>query len=244
MKNGTTERMEHEHASQRVGAHFRSRILGRYVAAKLRTDPMFPAAYELLCDSSEPIVDVGCGVGLLPFYLRERNVRLPITGIDCDAAKIDRANAIAAHYDDLEFIAQDVRQPLSAAGTILLFDLLHYLRPPEQAQLLEQLAHCVAPGGMLLIRDCPRDANARYWITYIVERFGQIVSWNLAGRLYYPSRESIRAAFANTQFCLTIEPLWGRTPFNSYLFLLRKQPAAEMKSLSEHDEPKVSRQLS
>ncbi|MGH8093656.1 MAG: class I SAM-dependent methyltransferase [Chthoniobacterales bacterium] len=227
MKNRTAERWGHEFACQRVRAHFPSRILGGYVSSKLRTDPMFPTAYSLLRDSSEPIIDLGCGIGLLPFYLRERNLRLPIVGLDCDEGKIERARAIAAGYDNLEFVAQDLRQPMAARGTILLFDVLHYLRPTEQTALLRQLVSCVAPGGMLLLRDCPRDGNLRYWVTYLVERFGQLVSWNLAGKLYYPSRESIGAAFAASQFCLTTKALCGGTPFNSHLFLFRHRPVKD-----------------
>jgi hypothetical protein len=80
---------------------------------------------------------------------------------------------------------------------------------------------------MLLLRDCPRDKNLRYWITYLAERLGQMALWNLAGKLYYPSRESIVAAFADRRFSLTIAPLWGGTPFNSHLFILRSRPAAK-----------------
>jgi SAM-dependent methyltransferase len=188
---------------------------------------MFPAAYELLRDTTEPIIDLGCGIGLLPFYLRERGVRLPILGIDCDAGKIARAREIGSNYADLQFVRQDARKPFARAGTILLFDLLHYLPPTEQSELLEQLANCVTPNGMLLVRDCPCDKNLRYWVTYLAERLGQIVSWNLAGKLNYPSRESIMAPFAGGRFSLTIAPLWGGTPFNSHLFLLRSRPATD-----------------
>ena len=57
-------------------------------------------------------------------------------------------------------------------GNIVLFDVLHYLEPPRQAELLPQLAARVAPGGMLLLRDCPRDGSARFWATYLGEIFG------------------------------------------------------------------------
>ena len=223
MKNGSIEATEHHCACRRVRARFRRSILRRYVSSKLRTDPMFPVAYELLRDASDPIIDLGCGVGLLAFYLRERGVRTPILGIDCDAGKIARAKEIGTNYKDIEFVRQDARQPLPGKGTILLFDLLHYLQPGEQADLLEHLADCVTPNGMLLLRDCPVDKNLRYWFTYLAERLGQMVSWNLAGKLHYPSRESIVTAFADGQFSLTIAPLWGGTPFNSHLFLFRSR---------------------
>jgi len=83
---------------------------------------MFPVAYELLRDASDPIIDLGCGVGLLAFYLRERGVRTPILGIDCDAGKIARAKEIGTNYKDIEFVRQDARQPLPGKGTILLIE--------------------------------------------------------------------------------------------------------------------------
>ena len=64
-------------------------------------------------------------------------------------------------------------------GNIVLFDVLHYLAPNEQARLLQRLIPCVAPGGLLVIRDCPRDGNARFWVTYLAERFAQATTWNI-----------------------------------------------------------------
>ena len=52
---------------------FCATLAAHYAGRKLRRDPIFPAAYELLRESNEPLLDVGCGVGLLAFYLRERN---------------------------------------------------------------------------------------------------------------------------------------------------------------------------
>ena len=61
--------------------------------SKLRRDPVYPAAYELFRGSDEPILDIGCGLGLLAFYLRERGCRQPILGLDVDARKIRQGSA-------------------------------------------------------------------------------------------------------------------------------------------------------
>src|SRR3954447_9655887 len=100
----------HEQACARVAALFRSAWLRHYVASKLRSDPVFPLAYESLRDAHGPILDVGCGVGLLAFYLRERGANHLIAGIDIDERKVRRARAACAEgsYSNLEFIAHDV----------------------------------------------------------------------------------------------------------------------------------------
>lgn len=223
-KNGVTA-PTHEEACARVAAHFGERWLRIYAGRKLRTDPIFSTAFELFADSNQPLVDVGCGVGLLAFYMRERNFLGPITGLDRDARKMARARAVAAGggYHGLQFVEQDVCAPIAQSGNIVLFDSLHYLPPAEQAHLLERLAARVAPGGTLIIRDCLRDGNARFWLTRLAERFAQMTTWNINTPLHFPSRAEIFAAFDETQFSHSVTPLWGRTPFNNHLFIFRRR---------------------
>jgi 2-polyprenyl-3-methyl-5-hydroxy-6-metoxy-1,4-benzoquinol methylase len=226
MRNGSSA-SGHEDACARVAERFGERWLRMYVRRKLRSDPIFPAAFELLRESRQSLVDVGCGVGLLAFYLRERNFLPPISGLDSDGRKIERANAVAAGvYRDLDFIEQDVCESVPPTGNVVLFDLLHYLRPNDQARLLNRLACRVAPGGILVIRDCPRAGNARFWLTHLAERFAQITTWNMKAALHFPTREEIFAAFPKDQFSCTVAPLWGRTPFNNHLFVFRRHAAA------------------
>ena len=223
MKNPSAAAAEHELACARVAARFGERWLRIYARKKLHSDPIFPAAFELLRGSAEPLIDLGCGVGLLAFYLRERNFPAPIIGIDSDGRKIERAHAVARGvYRDVEFLERNVRDPISHSGNIVLFDLLHYLEPNEQTRLLERLAQRVARSGMLVIRDCPRDGNLRFWLTHFGERFAQITTWNPKAPLHYPTREKICAPFSPNEFVAQIQPLWGRTPLNNHLFTFRR----------------------
>lgn len=225
MKNGSCAAL-HEDACARVAARFGERWLRIYAGRKLRSDPIFPAAFELFGNLEQPLVDVGCGVGLLAFYLRERNFLPPIRGLDRDGRKIERANAVAQGvYRGLEFVERDVSEPIAWTGNFVLFDLLHYLPPNDQASLLARLAERVAPGGLLVIRDCPRDHNARFWLTHWAERFAQATTWNIRTALHFPAREAIFSAFPEDQFSREVAPLWGRTPFNNHLFIFRRHEA-------------------
>ena len=65
----------------------------------------------------------------------ERNFLPPISGLDRDWPQ-NRACANAVKngvYRDLDFIEQDVCDPIAQTGNIVLFDLLHYLQPNEQS---------------------------------------------------------------------------------------------------------------
>jgi 2-polyprenyl-3-methyl-5-hydroxy-6-metoxy-1,4-benzoquinol methylase len=223
MENRRGEVSEHKSACARVAAQFSELWLRCYVGSKLRRDPIYPAAYELFRGSDEPVLDIGCGLGLLAFYLRERGCRQPILGLDLDARKIRRGIGIAAHYEDIDLRSQDIQGPMPAfSGNIALFDVLHYLPRAEQTSLLSRLARCVAPGGVLVIRDCPRDKSPRFWMTYAAERFAQAVSWNLRTALHFPSRECIAEAFHEDEFTRESRPLWGTSPFNNHLFIFRR----------------------
>lgn len=216
---------DHESACARVAAQFRQRWLRHYVRGKLRSDQIYPAAYELLRASNHPVLDVGCGVGLLGFYLRERACRQPVLGLDVDARKIRYGNEIAAkQYEDIELRLRDVQQPLPVfAGNIALFDVLHYLPLAAQHALLADLTRCVAPGGVLIIRDCPREPRPRFWMTFVAEKFAQAVSWNLRTPLHFPTRESIDEIFGETEFERESRPLWGTSPFNNHIFIFRRR---------------------
>ena len=219
---------EHENACARVATQFSQRWLRNYVRGKLRRDRIYQAAYDLLRPSAAPILDVGCGVGLLAFYLRERACRQPVLGLDVDARKIRYGAEIAAgHYRDVYLRLHDVGKTIpDFSGNVALFDVLHYLPREKQTELLTHLADCVEPGGMLIIRDCPCEAGPRYWITWLAERFAQAISWNLNSTLHFPSRASIDDVFGAAEFERESHPLWGASPFNNHIFIFRRRADA------------------
>lgn len=214
---------EHENACARVATQFPQPWLRKYVRGKLRHDRIYATAYELLRASKHPILDIGCGVGLLAFYLRERSCRQPMLGLDLDARKIRYGTKVATgRYDDVELRVHDVQDTIPVfSGNIALFDVLHYLPHLEQTALLSHLAGCVAPGGVLIIRDCPCDARPRFWMTWLAEKFAQAICWNLNTSLHFPSRSSINDAF-DREFERESRPLWGNSPFNNHIFIFRR----------------------
>jgi 2-polyprenyl-3-methyl-5-hydroxy-6-metoxy-1,4-benzoquinol methylase len=223
MKN----RIEHENACGRVAARFRSRVLRQYVVRKLRTDPAYPAVYEAVRGSAAPLLDVGCGLGLLGSYLRERGFANPVIGLDRDLRKIRTAQRVACQYPEVDLRAQDLRGALADfCGNVAILDVLHYLPAADQADLLSRLAERVAPGGVLVLRDCPRDGGLRYAVTFLAEKFTQLISWNVSVPLSFPTRESILRNFSPNEFGHDVRPLWGSTPFNNHFFTFQRRTGA------------------
>ncbi|MEK6374178.1 MAG: class I SAM-dependent methyltransferase [Acidobacteriota bacterium] len=205
-----------------VAALYPGRSLRSYVRWKVKTDPVYDAVYERLQGTNDPIVDVGCGAGVLAAYLRVRGFEAPVTGVDHDARKIEIARGLGLR--DAEFIVGQA-STWPGRGTIVMLDLLHYFDDEAQASLLHRAA---IESNLVIIRDAVRDGSWRYRATYAQEMFARAIRWLKAERLNFPKRETIVDAFAG--FDAEIVPLWGRTPFNNYLFVFRRSSAGMTKA--------------
>ncbi len=201
---------------------YRGRLTRGYVRGKLRDDPVFPAAFELLQQTPLPVLDLGCGMGLLQFYLRERGYDAPLVGVDFDERKIRHADRVGQRaYHDLTFSTGDAGSVETFHGHVVMFDMLHYLDAERQAALLAQVAAQIAPGGYCLIRDTLRDGTWRFRATAFGEFFITAITWQKTGAVHYPTVDDTCAPFRERGFSCDVRPLWGRTPFNSYLFTFR-----------------------
>jgi len=214
-------------AIARIVARYRHWRHRRYVRGKLRWDPLFEAIAPLLAGSSRPLLDIGCGLGLLGQYLRERGARMPYLGVDPDGAKIEEARAAAmAGALDIDFATLDASSLPAFGGDVALIDVLHYLPADLQRQALANAAARVVPGGLLVIRNVLRDDSWRYRLTVAEERFAAALGWMRFATGHFPRREDIESPLASLGFDVSVEPLWGATPFNSYLIVARRTPDA------------------
>lgn len=199
----------------RVAARYPTRFLQHYARGKISSDPLYNAVFERLRGSDEPILDLGCGAGFLALYLRERGVTARIHGIDHDAEKVAVAQRTAG--EGMTFACGDVRDAVDWRGTILMLDLLHYFDAATQARILGQAA---ASATTVILRDAINDGSWRYRMTYAQESFARVIGWLKAERLHFPTHEAVVGAFHG--FTSEVVPMFGRTPFNNYLFVFRR----------------------
>lgn len=209
----------------RIANAFDSRWQRHYVASKLRTDPVYQAISALLADSPLPVLDVGCGLGLLAFYLRAHGIHTPFLGIDVDGPKIDAARLTAEKLGaaDAEFQTNDAQGGLPPhQGNVCLLDVLQYLEPDDQKTLLTTAAQRVPEGGLLVIRSGLRDDSMRFRITVAGDLLARATLWIRSTPRHYPSADDLRRILAPFG-TLEIAPLWGNTPFNNHLITLRRR---------------------
>lgn len=195
-----------------------------YVATKVKTDPLYGAVYEELRTSELPLLDLGCGLGLLAFYLRERGLNFPIRGLDYDSRKIVSADKVAAAlvHRDLAFSTHDARSGLPEhSGNVSILDILQFFTPAEQETLLNLAAARVAPGGKLVIRSGLRDESRRFKITVFCDYIAKASFWMKAAPTHYPTADDF-TRILSPHGQVRVEPLWGKTPFNNHLIVLEK----------------------
>lgn len=210
--------------TERIARHFRGRWLQGYARGKMRSDPVYRASFARIGSSALPLLDIGCGIGLHAFFLRELGYVAPILGLDVDVKKIAAGQAVAAaHYRDVTLQTGEGAALPDFSGNVSLLDVLHYFSPDAQSALLAGLALRTAPGGWCIIRTTPRDGSWRFRATQSLEWFARGISWMTRPAIAFPTLESIALYFPEAEFLHDIGPLWGNTPFNSWLLAFRRR---------------------
>lgn len=218
---------EHPFDYSKLARLFGSTWHRNYVKSKLRTDPLYNGVFGELKDAEEPLLDLGCGLGLLAFYLRERGLNFPILGIDYDARKIDDAARLAReNYSEgsLEFQVGDAREGIPEfSGNVTILDILQFFSPEEQDKLLTNAAACVGAGNKLVIRSALRQKDWRFRVTQWGDFLAKATFWMKAAPTHYPTEGSIRESLEKAGLEGTCRPLWGKTPFSNYLLVFERR---------------------
>lgn len=205
-----------------IAGRYESRIVRGYVSGKLKHDPVYDAVLARLDPSPRPMLDLGCGVGILPLCLEARGLGREVIGVDLDARKIEQARRAIPDSMNVRFHQQDVRVAVDGfRGDVMMLDVLHYFTDDDQRLLLNQAA-VYAAEGMIVIRDCLRDNSWRYRLTVLQESFSGAIRWLQAQMLNFPTRIMISETLRGHGFVEEVIPLWGRTPFNNYLMVYRR----------------------
>lgn len=201
-----------------------------YVRGKLASDPLYGGICHALRASRAPLLDLGCGLGLLAHALRQAGLDLPYRGVDNDARKIALARTAAERRElrDVSFDLLDLHAGAPAhQGNVALLDVLQFVSPQAQDQLLDAAIAMLTPGACLVLRTGLEDGSWRARVTRSVDSLSRWAGWMNAGPRRYPDADDLRARFAAAGLRSEFSPLFGRTPFNNWrIVATRPEPAA------------------
>lgn len=150
---------------------YKGPVLEWYMRVKVRLEKDYLEFHRLLPVRGR-LLDIGCGYGFMSYMLhfaaRERN----ITGIDYDEEKTVVAGHCFSKNEQISFMHADVLSfPFEKYDGIILADMLHYLTPEQQKQVIHKCMNSLNAGGTLMIRDGDKDLEAKHKGTRLTEFF-------------------------------------------------------------------------
>ncbi len=206
-----------------------------FARGKLRTDPVYRAILESgLLLGRTSVLDLGCGQGLLAAWLRaaERCYEsgswprtwppaprvLSTRGIDLMAREVERARS--ALGPALNISQADIRSAaFGAVDAVVILDVLHYLTPQAQLEVLQRVRAALPVRGLLLLRVGDAGGGMRF-------RYGQ---WSdklvllLRGRTvvtqHCRSVAQWRVLLRDCGFDTEVTPMSQGTPFANVLLI-------------------------
>ncbi|MEO8365250.1 MAG: class I SAM-dependent methyltransferase [Pseudoxanthomonas sp.] len=196
-----------------------------YTRSKLGSDPLYPGVLQALRGSEAPLLDLGCGLGLLAHALRLDGQAMAYRGVDNDAAKIERARKVAGKRGlaEVNFDLVDLAKgPPLHHGSVAILDVLQYLDAPAQQGLIGEVIGMLTPGARLVIRTALGDNSRRGQTSRVTDRLANLIGWMQSRPKCYPDADAMRAQLAEAGLQTTFSPLYGNTPFNNWLIVAEK----------------------
>ena len=221
------ERAERIAAAFLPGSVFGNRYHYYYARTKLRSDPLYPGVCEALRGTRAPLLDLGCGLGLLAHAIAQDGIGLRYFGVDNDARKIQGARRAAARAGlaDAGFETLDLAGSLPPhRGSVAMLDVLQFFDPPRQREVVDAMAGMLEPGARLVIRTGLDDGSRSARITRTTDHLARLVGWMNAAPRHYPETGMLRARFDAAGLHSTFAPLAGDTPFNNWLIVAGHGP--------------------
>jgi trans-aconitate methyltransferase len=205
-------------ARQIANSYLPSRWHYHYSRSKLTTDPLYDGVCTALTGTLAPVLDLGCGIGLLAHCLRARQLTMPYLGVDNDIGKVQIARRAAGVLHNIRFEATNLAREFPAhRGSVVILDVIQYLVPQAQQQFLQRACECIDEGALLVIRTGMADHSWRSRMTVAADMLARAIRWMNTGPKGYPSREGMDRVFAAQGLVPHYQPLWGNTPFNNWL---------------------------
>lgn len=211
------------------------RFAYHFARGKLRTDPVYRAILELgLLQGRAQVLDLGCGQGLLAAWLRaaERCYRcgswprtwppapqaLSTRGIEMMERDVERARRALGSICEISLA--DIRT--TAFGTVdavVILDVLHYMGPQSQLELLRRVRAALPPRGLLLLRVGDAAGGLRFRYGQWSDRLVMILRGHAAVAQHCRSVAQWRGLLRECGFESEARPMSRGTPFANVLLV-------------------------
>lgn len=151
--------------------YYKGPVLEWYAKIKLSLEDNYKIFNQLVPENGT-VLDLGCGYGFLCYMLNFTSGERQITGVDYDEEKILTAQHCYSKTDKVNFVHADITTyPLDKYDTIIISDVLHYLEPQQQMEVLRKTFKALNPGGRIIVRDANAELKERHKGSMLTEFF-------------------------------------------------------------------------
>jgi SAM-dependent methyltransferase len=137
-------------------------------------------------------------------------------GVDFHPSSVRRANS--ALGDRAQITVGDLREvAIRGADVIVILDVLHYLEPAAQDDLLDRIRRALRPRGRLLARVCDGTAGMHFALTCAADWLACAMRGQLYSRFHTRTLAAWIGAFGRHGFEVEHAPMSAGTPFANVL---------------------------
>jgi SAM-dependent methyltransferase len=209
-------------------------IAWRFARGKLSGDPVYRAVWEGPWIRPGPVVDIGCGQGLMLSLFagsREQPDLYPQFAWrrDCPLYGIETRPAVAhiaqrALAVEARILGSDARTtPLPTGQTLLLFDVLHMMSAGDQDALLDAALAALSSDGVLLIREADASAGWRFRLVRWANRGKALLKGYSSRSFHFRSSIAWKSWLESRGLAVETHPMHAGTPFGNHLLIARRR---------------------
>lgn len=211
------------------------RFAYHFARGKLRGDPVFRVLLERgLLHGRAHILDLGCGQGLLTAWVRAaahcheqgtwpRGWPAPpraqtMRGMELSAREVARARCALGAGCEVE--QADIRgAAFGSADAVMLLDVLHYMSPESQRDVLERVRAALPQDGLLVLRVGDADGGVRFRLSRWTDQVIALARGRGLLRLHCRSIGEWQELLRACHFDSTAQPMSHGTPFPNVLLI-------------------------
>jgi SAM-dependent methyltransferase len=206
-----------------------------FARGKLRADPVYRAILEFgLLVGYARILDLGCGQGLLAAWLRaaERCYHrgswprawppapqsLSTRGIELMARDVERARCALGSASEVS--QADIRDAaFGAADAVVILDVLHYMNPQAQLEVLRRVRAALPRRGLLLLRVGDAGGGLRFRYGQFSDKLVMLLRGHAIVTQHCRSVAQWRRVLRECGFDSEAKPMSQGTPFANVLLI-------------------------
>jgi SAM-dependent methyltransferase len=211
------------------------RFAYHFARAKLRIDPVYRAILELgLLSGRARVLDLGCGQGLLAAWLRaaERCYErgnwppswppapraLSTRGIELLARDVGRARRALGPASEIS--QADIRSTsFGSVDAVVILDVLHYMDPQSQSEVLRRVRAALPPQGLLLLRVGDAGGGFRFRYGQCSDKVVMLLRGHTIVAQHCRSVAQWRMLLQDCGFDCEARPMSQGTPFANVLLI-------------------------